>query len=197
MNSVRYYAALIVLVCTPPGFLLWFLIHPFARFWRRLGAGWTYAILTVPTLAVMAGAFALRGPLLVIEFGTSYILIGLAVLCLIGTAAIGVKRRKHLTLGILSGLPELSRDQKPGVLLTDGIYGKLRHPRYVEALLAILAYAFFANYLAAYGVFLLSLPVVCLIVVLEERELLDRFGTEYGEYCRRVPWFVPRRRSST
>jgi len=32
---------------------------------------------------------------------------------------------------------------------------------------------------------------VFLIVQLEERELRERFGTEYEAYCRRVPRFVP------
>jgi protein-S-isoprenylcysteine O-methyltransferase Ste14 len=30
-------------------------------------------------------------------------------------------------------------------------------------------------------------------VLLEERELRDRFGAEYEEYCRRVPRYIPKR----
>ncbi len=54
MNSVRYFVAVFVLVSLPPGFLLWFAIHPLARFWRKLGFGWTYTILALPVVAVMA-----------------------------------------------------------------------------------------------------------------------------------------------
>jgi protein-S-isoprenylcysteine O-methyltransferase Ste14 len=32
-------------------------------------------------------------------------------------------------------------------------------------------------------------------VLLEERELAERFGAEYLDYCRRVPRYVPRRRT--
>ena len=78
-------------------------------------------------------------------------------------------------------------------LLSEGIYGKIRHPRYVEALLWVLGYAFIANYLGLYLLFILSIPTVFLIVLLEERELRERFGTEYEDYCRRVPRFVPGR----
>jgi protein-S-isoprenylcysteine O-methyltransferase Ste14 len=88
--------------------------------------------------------------------------------------------------------PELSQRRYPGKLLTEGIYAKVRHPRYVEALLGTLGYALFANYLAVYIAFLLAIPALYLVVLLEERELRDRFGAEYEEYSRRVPRFVPR-----
>jgi len=38
----------------------------------------------------------------------------------------------------------------------------------------------------------LSLPLIYFIVRLEERELRERFGTAYEEYCRQVPRFVPK-----
>jgi protein-S-isoprenylcysteine O-methyltransferase Ste14 len=36
-----------------------------------------------------------------------------------------------------------------------------------------------------------------MVVLLEERELLDRYGPEYAAYTRRVPRFVPRLRRKT
>ncbi|MFQ5825266.1 MAG: methyltransferase family protein [bacterium] len=189
--QVRYIIALIVLLSLPPSIMLWLMIHPFARFWRKLGPGWTYGLLGVPVAIVMVGLFLARDSLLATEFGTSYPLIALTVLCLTGAAIIAQKRRKHLTFGILAGLPELSQKRYPGKLLTDGLYAKIRHPRYVETLLWVLGYAFFANYLALYIVFLLSLPAIYFVVIFEERELRDRFGAEYDNYCRKVPRFVP------
>jgi protein-S-isoprenylcysteine O-methyltransferase Ste14 len=89
-------------------------------------------------------------------------------------------------------MPELSRSNK-GTLLTGGIYGTIRHPRYIEALFWSVAYALFANYVGAYVAVGLCIPVLYLIVVLEERELRGRFGAEYVAYCSRVPRFIPRR----
>ncbi|MHC4421944.1 MAG: methyltransferase family protein [Planctomycetota bacterium] len=130
--------------------------------------------------------------MLAIEFGTSYVLIALAALCLAAGATMLLKRRRQLTFGILTGLPELSQKRYPGRLLTQGLYARVRHPRYLEINLWTLAYALFANYLAPYVLLALSLPTIYVVVLLEEQELHNRFGAEYEAYCRRVPRFVPR-----
>jgi protein-S-isoprenylcysteine O-methyltransferase Ste14 len=193
MNTVRYYVALLVLVTLPPGILLWFFIHPFAMFWRKLGPIWTYGVLSLPTIGIMVGAFLLREPMLAIEYGTSVPLISLAAACICAAVFIQRKRRKHLSSAILTGIPEVSQKKDPGTLLTEGIYGRIRHPRYVELLLFVLAYSLFANFLATYVATLLSVPALYLVVLLEERELRQRFGSEYDEYCSSVPRFVPKR----
>jgi len=192
MDTIRYVVGVIFLLSLPPGFFLWFAIHPFARHWRKIGAFWTYAVLTPPCLLIMGAFYVARESLLSTDLGTSYLSITLAVVLAVGSAAIALKRKRHLSFGILSGVPELSQKQYPGKLLTEGIYGTIRHPRYVEVTLAIFAYASFVNYLGCYVAALLSLPVLYLIVVLEERELRERFGAEYEDYCRRVPRFFPR-----
>ena len=109
------------------------------------------------------------------------------------TTWIAVIRRRQLTTRILFGVPELDKDN-PGTLLTDGIYAHLRHPRYVEVWLGTLAYACFANYLGAWIVWLATGPMLHLVVLLEERELRDRFGGEYEAYMARVPRYLPRLR---
>jgi protein-S-isoprenylcysteine O-methyltransferase Ste14 len=62
----------------------------------------------------------------------------------------------------------------------------------VEIALGTMAYALFSNWLGALIVAGLSLPVIHLIVLLEERELVERFGDAYEEYRARVPRYVPR-----
>ena len=197
MNSVRYFVAVSVLVSLPPGLLLWFVIHPMAGFWRKLGAGWTYAILGLPVVGMMVGLFALRHQLVGTDFGTSLPLIALGAICAAFGITIAVKRKKYLTMAILAGIPELSRGGEKGKLLTEGIYGRIRHPRYVEALLGVLGYALITNYLGMYILFVLTVPALYFIVVLEERELRDRFGSAYEEYSERVPRFFPRRSTTT
>jgi protein-S-isoprenylcysteine O-methyltransferase Ste14 len=59
-------------------------------------------------------------------------------------------------------------------------------------MLGFLGWSLFANYQAVYALLLLSVPVINLVAILEERELLDRFGEEYASYRERVPRFIPR-----
>jgi protein-S-isoprenylcysteine O-methyltransferase Ste14 len=192
MNTARYVIAVLALVGTPPGVGLWFVIHPFARHWRRLGAGWTYTILTPPTLAIMYGLWALRHPLVGTDLGTNVATIAVAVVLLVATIIISANRRKVLTTSILVGVAELSESRYPGTLLTEGIYARIRHPRYVEVTLAVAAYVLFANYVGTYVLLLASIGALYLVVLLEERELIERFGDAYVQYAARVPRFVPR-----
>jgi protein-S-isoprenylcysteine O-methyltransferase Ste14 len=183
---------LITLIGLVPGLLLWFFIHPFIGFWRKFGPGWTYAILSVPVIAIMVAVFRARRFFLAEEYGTNVYLIGLGALCLVCGSMISVKRRQYLTFGVLAGLPELSSDPQSQKLLTEGIYSRVRHPRYVELMFWLFGYTLIANYQGLYIATLISLPVLYLIVLLEEKELRERFGSEYEEYSQRVPRFIPK-----
>jgi len=193
MNAVRYYFALIILMSLVPAIFLWFLIHPFGAFWRRLPPWVTYTVMGFATVACMAPVFLLRARLLAVDFGTNYGTMALGFIAVALGSVIAVKRKRYLTFKILSGLPQVSAQQYPGILLTQGIYGKVRHPRYIEVVFWVLGYALFANFLALYVGFLLSIPGLLLIVLLEERELEERFGDEWRDYAARVPRFVPNR----
>jgi len=193
MDTARYWIAIIALVATPPAILMWFMVHPFAPFWRRVGNVGTYAALGVMAAAVMVGVWLVRDRLLGPDLGTSWVTAGAAVVALGLTAWLAVHRKRHLTTRILSGVPEFSAAAYPGVLLTEGVYGVIRNPRYVEVLLAVLAYTLAANYVGTYVLALVVTPVsLYLVVLLEERELRDRFGADWDAYAARVPRFIPR-----
>lgn len=193
MNTFRYVIAVVIMVGLPPGLLMWFVVHPFAPFWRRLGTRWTYTILIGGMLLLMIGTYVIRDFLVGTDLGTNVVTMLLAIPCVAMAAVIGLKRRRYLTFRILAGVPEVSATSQ-GTLLTEGPYAVIRHPRYVEAMLAVLAYALVASYVGTYVLFLATIPAIYLIVILEERELRDRFGEQYDEYCRAVPRFLPRSR---
>jgi protein-S-isoprenylcysteine O-methyltransferase Ste14 len=192
MNSVRYVLALILVVSGAPTLFFWLLIHSFVRFWRTVGPGWTYAVVWAIMGLGMAGVYRARAPLLSVEFGKSYALMIPGAICLGLAVWFGLLVHRQLAMKTLLGLPELAPDRHPTRLITEGLYARVRHPRYLQFLLGLLGYALIANFLAVYVVCALWVADIYVIVLLEEKELRDRFGREYEEYRRRVPRFVPR-----
>jgi len=74
-----------------------------------------------------------------------------------------------------------------------GIYSKIRHPGYLGLILMYLGVALlFHNILADVVAVILSFLQI-LTALAEERFLIKKFGEEYKEYMRRVPWrFIPK-----
>ena len=192
MDAVRYNLALLTLVTFIPGILFWPFAHGLVRRWRQLGLALSYSVLGTLLIAIGVGVFVLRQPLLAVEFGPPGWLVLPVLLCFAAAVVVEVQCRKHLSLRTLVGIPELSPTPTGQPLLDQGIYARLRHPRYVVVMLSVCALAFFTNYLAVY----LLCPLTCLVLygitLMEERELVERFGQAYEQYQQRVPRFVPR-----
>lgn len=193
MQDAAYWTALVTVVAVPPVLLFWFIVHPFTRWWRRLGALGTYLILLPPMGGLMALIYWFRESLLALHFGVRWPFTAAAIVIFLASIVIGALHRRHLTPAVLFGLPQLSRRGR-GELLTEGVYAHIRHPRYVQVGLGFAGIALFANYLALYVIAVGYWPVIFVVVLLEERELRERFGRQYEEYARRVPRFFPRLR---
>jgi protein-S-isoprenylcysteine O-methyltransferase Ste14 len=78
-------------------------------------------------------------------------------------------------------------------LVTSGVYSKVRHPGYLGLVLIYFGFAL------GFAVVWMLIPAVIFTILtyltaIKEEELLkERFGKEYEEYARRVPWkFIPR-----
>lgn len=196
MDTARYVVALITIVPVPSAILFWIVVHPNARFWRRLGLSLSYTLLVALMVAVAVGVYLVREPILSVEYGTNYVLVALAVPIYAAAVWLSVRIRRHLTFPMFVGVPELKARSDGGGLLTEGVYARVRHPRYVAVLLGLTAAALFSNYLALYLLIPFSAAGLVMIVLLEEKELVERFGAEYEEYRDRVPMFVPRRDSA-
>lgn len=191
VNWVRYYVALVLLSGLAGGIMMWLVIHPLAQALRRVGLRWAYLIVAIPIILSVGGVLGFRDTILTIDYGTNYLFITLSVVPFTLAMAIYISHRKYLTLQIQAGIPEL-RGTPESMLLTEGIYSRIRHPRYVETVLWIIGYALFANYLAVYLAFFLMLPLMHAIVLLEEKELKARFGLVYEQYRRQVPRYIPK-----
>ena len=194
LEKTLYYIALVAVVCVPPGIFLWFLIHPFASFWRRLGAVATYLVVIPILMSIGAVIYHFRKPLLRIHFEVSFSLVVIGVFFLAMGVYLGILRMRHLTISMMLGIPEISKADNSGKLLTEGIYDYIRNPRYLEIGFVLAAIALAVNYLAVYILLIIYIPVIYLVVILEEHELRERFGDAYERYCREVPRFIPRLR---
>jgi protein-S-isoprenylcysteine O-methyltransferase Ste14 len=192
METFRYAVALFAIIVYPPVVIFWLIVHPLVRYWRAVGPTLTYAV-TLAVLAVIGGVlFIGRHWILAVEYGSGPLLVSLSVISLSIGLAIDVQCRQQLSIRILMGVPELRVEHEDDQLLQEGIYARVRHPRYLGSAFGLLGVSLFANYLAPYVVAVVCAPLLYVVTVLEERELVHRFGDEYVRYQRRVPRFIPR-----
>jgi protein-S-isoprenylcysteine O-methyltransferase Ste14 len=75
--------------------------------------------------------------------------------------------------------------------VTNGIYGVIRHPSYLGALLSTLGWGL--AFRSGVGVLLAALLVPPLLVRIsaEERLLRSQFGAEYEAFCARTSRLIP------
>jgi protein-S-isoprenylcysteine O-methyltransferase Ste14 len=189
---VRRFLGIMLAISLPPAILYWFIIHPFIGFWRRMGLTVTYVFLTVFYVGSMVGLYLVRDTLLGRDLGTSVPLIVVAVPLMVVASVISRKRRKYLTFRRLAGVPEVAPEKHGIGLLREGIYGRMRHPRYVEFTLALVAWSLVCNYVGLYWMTAATIVLLYIIVILEEHELRERYGQEYVDYSAQVPRFFPR-----
>ena len=90
------------------------------------------------------------------------------------------------------GLRQLIEEEKPGRLVTGGLYRAMRHPLYTFGLLILwLSPAVTINSFIVY----VSLTLYILVgAYFEERKLLREFGREYADYRSVTPMLIPRPR---
>ena len=191
MDNVACYLAVITLITVPATLVAWLLLHPFAATWRRIGPVGTYVLICAVVIAVMLVMYHVREPLLSVRFGMRMPLVAVAAILLAISSYINVLVYRQAPRSMTFGLAEISRNN-PGLLVTGGIYSRIRHPRFVAMSMAVFAIATLTNVLAIYFLAVVYVPVVFIIALLEDRELAARFGRQYDEYAREVPRFLPR-----
>lgn len=195
MDTIRYVLAVVVWATVPPAFLYWYVIHPFASYWRAVGPTRTYLVVVPFTLLLMGMLLRWRGPVAGTDLGENWALFYSGII-LWGAAILLERRiRKQLDFKTLAGLPELrarEEDAPPPVLLERGVYGVVRHPRYAAVFIGTLGWSLMSNYGAAYAVVVALVPGILVLIWLEERELVERFGDAYRSYRARVPAVIPR-----
>jgi protein-S-isoprenylcysteine O-methyltransferase Ste14 len=187
VRPFRYFALFVFFLDLPVP-LYWFILHPFAKFWRtRIRAAFYIAGL---------GAWTVGG-IFVFLFWNNFLAanspsIPITLLGLAFVAADGIlvyRAGKDLGHMKLVGHAELTGKTD---LVTEGIYRHIRHPRYAGMIAAIAGACLLAGSRWALIVSAIWLALVFAVILLEEREMRARFGPAYDVYCRAVPRFLPR-----
>ena len=194
IDNFRYIIALLTILIACFGLVFWFLVHVLAPMWRGIGHRATYLITLTIAIAASVLVFRYRSALLGDDLGTNYLLITLS-LVVFGFMAWFERAYWHnISWKVLVGLPELSpEEQSKRSVMRHGLYGVIRHPRYFSGAIGLAASIILANYTGLYVLGLLLVPIGYLLIRVEERELVARFGDDYRRYQREVPRFIPRR----
>ena len=176
----------------PPAVIYWLIIHPFAGFWRRMGPWVTFGINIPLLLGQVVVLWRIRDALIGTDMGFQSWMLIPSIGLYMASIGVEIRCRKYLKFKVLVGMPEVAPDLIESKLLDQGIYGRIRHPRYLGIILGVTGWALFSNYTGAVLVALGTIPALYLVTLFEERELLERFGEDYREYRERVPRLVPR-----
>lgn len=187
MTDLLALAAIMIWPVIP---LFWIPVHGFPKLFKRLGK-FTYLMpaLLWPPLAYLI--FINRGMLLHYRFAFPVPVRVTGALLLAAGVALQIRTGVLLSLRGLMGIPEIFSGVS-GRLVTRGIFSVVRHPTYLSHTM-MLAGVFLLTTVAAVGIVTLVDFVVInsIVIPLEERELLDRFGNEFGEYQKNVPKYFP------
>lgn len=180
--------AAVVLFMQLPIPLYWFVLHPAKDFWRAR-ANFTYiTALGLSWLPVSILLVVYHRELLRSDWPAAWrFVVGLALIALEVWMFLRVKR--DLGGARLVGATELSGG---GQVEQEGIYARIRHPRYVGSLLALIGACLIAVTRATWTIVAIWTILTVVAIGMEERELRTRFGESYQGYCRRVPRFIPR-----
>ncbi len=113
-------------------------------------------------------------------------LFGIVILFLV----IKVSKNTGRTLAKYGRKGQLERMQT-NVLVNQGVYGYMRHPMHLGLLLFPIGVAFF---IASPSFILIIAPLEILLMLfmikfIEEPEAINKFGDEYLNYKKQVPWF--------
>jgi protein-S-isoprenylcysteine O-methyltransferase Ste14 len=111
--------------------------------------------------------------------------------CLVIAAGVCIRWVAVVTLGRQFTLQvTIVKDHR---IVDHGIYKSLRHPAYLGSLMSFIGLGLaIENWIGLIVVFTLPLAAILYRIKVEERALLEHFGTQYEEYCKRTKRLLPR-----
>ena len=191
MDTFRYIIALLLVTLVPAALFYWLLLHSFLPLWRRIGISASQYLLWATVIVLTIALSRWQGELLRNDYGYQPMLAAVGIIFLAGALVARLQIERFLPWRVQLGLPEIDPLGHQHKLITEGPYAHTRHPRYLQVCLALAGWALLANYPAGYIAALLWVPIMLVIVRMEESELHRRFGAEYDQYREHVGRFWP------
>jgi protein-S-isoprenylcysteine O-methyltransferase Ste14 len=172
--------------------LFWIPVHGFSGFFKKLGI-FTYVTPAITWLPVAALIYMNRDFLLIYRIDlpdfarwTGWIVFTMGMLLQIWTIRL-------LRVWGIMGLPEVI-NMAQSRIITAGPFSVVRHPTYLSHTIMYAGVFLITGAISLGVITLLDIVIVNTVVIpLEDKELVERFGNEYTKYKKQVPAFFPRR----
>lgn len=165
----------------------WFAIHPFAGAWQRKHRSPYRLLLPIWAIIIFLLGWITWPWHSARLYSSLWMWIPAALFLLFGFR-IYSRIRSEFGAHKLSGEAEVRPGEHAQELVITGLHARMRHPIYAAHLLNLAGWAIGSGLLVAYALFAMNLFITFpLMIMLEERELVARFGKSYREYQRTVP----------
>lgn len=189
MDEFRYVLGIVIIVIMPVVITFWVVIHGGSKVWRKRSPEMAYSVAGFFIVIAILLAISFRSELMGRDLGFNLLFFIVGALIYISSFVLWRPVKRHLDFKTFAGVPEITNTRIE--LIQDGPFSIVRHPRYLMVAIGVAGWCLMSHYAGVYLVGILSIVGLFLVVRLEEKDLLERFGDDYRAYQKRVPQMVP------
>lgn len=189
MDEFRYFLGLVLVLIMPIVITFWLVIHGGSKQWRKRSPEVAYSFAGSFILIVTLFAWFYRIVLLGADLGFNLLFFTIGAVIYIASFVLWRPVKKHLDFKTFAGIPEVTNTKIE--LIQDGPFAIVRHPRYLMVAIGVVGWCLMINYAGGYLIGLISIVGLFLVVWLEEKDLVIRFGDDYCAYQKQVPQLIP------
>jgi len=170
--------------------LFWIPVHGFSAFFKKLGI-FTYITPVITWMPIAWLIYAKRELILSFTIDLPLLVRGAGWIVLVCGILLQIWTLRLLGGWGIMGLPEVTRIVESRIV-TSGPFSVIRHPTYLSHTIMYAGVFLITGVIAVGIITLLDIVIINMMVIpLEDRELVGRFGEAYRRYQERVPAFFP------
>lgn len=189
MDSVRLLLAYVLLFSLPLVVVFWVVMHSAHHLWKNQTKVLAYTAAFAAMICAVIALYNVSEFLFSVIWPFSWAAFLLGLVIYVASYRLWRPVKQHLDFRTFSGQREV--DGEAGTLITSGPFSVVRHPRYLMIVIGVVGWCLMIHYPAMYLVGIASILGLYVVITLEERELMSRFGQIYVDYKNRVPRLVP------